>query len=157
MCCQGIASNDSLSGLRKYTLATGLTPEKPYTSIAIVPPLQSRNGYLEVMLGTSDCSVLVIDENGKEDQMLMDRINSPITKMSVAPNGRFLACYRKDGLLTVMSSTFTTKVLDFDTKSLSKPMDIAWCGEDAVVLLWRNTGIVMVGPYGDWLNFPHDG
>lgn len=47
-------------------------------------------------------------------------------------------------------------MLDFDTKSMSRPMDIAWCGEDAVVLLWRNTGIVMVGPYGDWLNFPYD-
>jgi len=21
---------------------------------------------------------------------------------------------------------------------------------------WRNTGIVMVGPFGDWLNFPYD-
>ena len=39
---------------------------------------------------------------------------------------------------------------------MSRPMEIAWCGEDAVVLLWRNTGIVMVGPYGDWLNFPYD-
>jgi hypothetical protein len=56
-----------------------------------------------------------------------------------------------------MSATFTTKVLDFDTKSASRPMDIAWCGEDAVVLLWKNTGIVMVGPYGDWLNFTYDG
>lgn len=49
------------------------------------------------------------------------------------------------------------QVLDFDTKSISRPMEIAWCGEDAVVLLWKNTGIVMVGPYGDWLNFPYDG
>jgi hypothetical protein len=109
------------------------------------------------MIATSDCSVLVIDENEREDQMLQDRIGSPITKMSVAPNGRFLACYRKDGILTVMSATFTIKVLDFDTKSQYRPMDIAWCGEDAVVLLWRNTGIVMVGPYGHWLNFPYQG
>jgi hypothetical protein len=41
-------------------------------------------------------------------------------------------------------------------QSLSKPAEIAWCGEDAVMLLWKNTGIVMVGPYGDWLNFPYD-
>ena len=26
----------------------------------------------------------------------------------------------------------------------------------AVCLQWRNTGIVMVGPFGDWLNFPYD-
>jgi vacuolar protein sorting-associated protein 16 len=36
-------------------------------------------------------------------------------------------------------------------------MEVTWCGEDAVVLLWKNTGIVMVGPYGDWLNYPYDG
>ena len=62
------------------------------------------------MLGTSDNSVVVIDENEVEDQLLQDRISAPITKMSVAPNGRFLACYRRDGVLTVMSTTFTTKV-----------------------------------------------
>lgn len=62
------------------------------------------------MLGTSDNSVLVVDENEVEDQLLHDRISAPITKMAVAPNGRFLACYCKDGVLTVMSATFTTKV-----------------------------------------------
>jgi hypothetical protein len=36
-------------------------------------------------------------------------------------------------------------------------MDLAWCGDDAVVLYWRKVGIVMVGPYGDWLNYPYDG
>jgi vacuolar protein sorting-associated protein 16 len=36
-------------------------------------------------------------------------------------------------------------------------MEVTWCGDDAVVLLWKNTGIVMVGPYGDWLNYPYEG
>jgi hypothetical protein len=62
------------------------------------------------MLGTSERSIIVIDENDSEDQLLQDRIAAPITKISVAPNGRFLACYRQDGVLTVMSVTFTTKV-----------------------------------------------
>ena len=50
----------------------------------------------------------------------------------------------------------SSQVLDFDAQSLSPPLEIAWCGEDAVVMQWRNTGIIMVGPYGDWLNFPYD-
>lgn len=112
---------------------------------------------VQVMLGTSDNSIRVIDENDSEDQLLQDRILAPITKISVAPNGRFLACFRQDGILTVLSVTFTTKVLDFDTKSLSRPKEVAWCGEDAVLLVWKNTGIIMVGPYGDWLNYPFDG
>ena len=184
---EGLASPDPTSLPRRYKLRTSLTPDRPYTSMAIIPPLLSRSGLLELFLGTVDNSVLVADENDVEDQLLQvrcrgsnyqlltclnrnippsppplpppncsqDRIAAPITKMVVQPNGRYLACYRRDGVLTVMSSTFTTKVLDFDTKSISRPLDIAWCGEDSVVLLWRNTGVVMVGPFGDWLNFPY--
>lgn len=154
---EGLSSTDVTQSPRKYKLRTGLSPQKGYTAMAIVPPLLSRSGLLEVMLGTTDNSVIVVDEHEVEDQLLQDRIGAPITKMTVAPNGRFLACYRRDGILTVLSATFTTKVLDFDTKSMSRPLEITWCGEDAVVLLWRNTGVVMVGPYGDWLNFPYDG
>lgn len=64
----------------------------------------------QVMLGTLDNSVIVVDENEVEDQLLQDRIAAPIDMMALAPNGRFLACYRRDGILTVMSSNFTTKV-----------------------------------------------
>ena len=47
-------------------------------------------------------------------------------------------------------------MLDFDTKSMSMPVQIEWCGEDAVALLWRSTGIVIVGPYGDCLVLPYE-
>ncbi|KAJ1439405.1 Vps16, N-terminal region-domain-containing protein [Ochromonadaceae sp. CCMP2298] len=172
-------------GPRTYSLRTGLGRDRSYTSMAIVPPRLTRSGKLEVLLGTSDNSVVVVHEgrgggggggssaggggaggggggggsgvqNIIEDQLLQHKIDAPIVKMAVAPNGRFLACYRSDGILTVMSQAFTTKVLDFDAKSVSGPIEIAWCGEDAVVMQWRNTGIVMVGPFGDWLNFPYD-
>ena len=155
---EGLSVPDQTQVPRRYKLhKTGLSPERPYTSMAIVPPLLSRSGLLEVILGTVDNSAVVVDENDAEDQLLQDRIAAPIVKMTVQPNGRYLACYRKDGVLTVLSSTFTTKVLDFNTKSISRPLDMAWCGEDAVVLLWRNAGVVMVGPFGDWLNFPYGG
>ena len=55
----------------------------------------------------------MVDENDFEDQLLQDRIGAPISKISVAPNGKFLACFRRDGVLTVLSVTFTTKVLSF--------------------------------------------
>jgi hypothetical protein len=117
---QGLSKENSGSGAssgpRKYSLRSGLSAERPYTAMTLVPPAWSRSGLLEVMLGTADHSVIVIDENEAEDQLLQDRIAAPITKMVMAPNGRFLACYRQDGVLTVISSTFTTKVLDFDTK-----------------------------------------
>ena len=75
----------------------------------------SFTSILQVLVATSDCSVLVVSESGSdgnsiEDQLLQQKIPSPITKISVAPNAKFLACYRKDGVLTVMSSAFNTKV-----------------------------------------------
>lgn len=113
-----------------------------------------------MLLATSDHSVLVLHENGNdtelEDQMLNSQLAAPITKISLAPDGRFLACYKKDGVLTVMGSAFTSKILDFDTRSASRPVAIQWCGKDCVILQWRNTGLVMVGPFGDWINFPYD-
>lgn len=115
---------------------------------------------LQILIGTADHSVLVIHEHGNEtiieDQLLHQTLSASITRFSLSPNGRFVACYCKDGMLTVMAANFTSKVIDFDTRSASKPMTIEWCGKDSVVMQWRNTGVVMVGPFGDWLNFPYD-
>ena len=86
------------------------------------------------------------------------RISAPIVEMSFAPNGRFLACFTESSILTVISTTFETKVLDFDTSegSSQPPLEMKWCGEDSVVLHWKNLGVLMVGPYGDWLRFPYE-
>jgi len=86
------------------------------------------------------------------------QLESPIVFMSFAPNGRFLACFTQASILTVISTSFETKVLDFDTSdgSSASPSEMKWCGEDSVVLHWKNLGILMVGPYGDWLRFPYE-
>lgn len=102
---------------RKYSLTTGITAERMYTSMAIIPPLLSRSGLLEILLATQDNSIIVVDDNYIEDQHLSERISSPIVKMAVAPNGRFLACYKEDGTLTVLSTTFTSKVIICTQKS----------------------------------------
>lgn len=54
-----------------------------------------------------------VDENGVEDGLLQEPLPEPIVKMAVAPNGRFLACFSRDGWLAVMSSNFATKVCVF--------------------------------------------
>eukprot|EP00638_Chattonella_subsalsa_P017450 CAMPEP_0117825468 /NCGR_PEP_ID=MMETSP0949-20121206/5502_1 /TAXON_ID=44440 /ORGANISM="Chattonella subsalsa, Strain CCMP2191" /LENGTH=341 /DNA_ID=CAMNT_0005665461 /DNA_START=44 /DNA_END=1065 /DNA_ORIENTATION=- len=107
------------------------------------------------ILGTKTNSVVVVDENGAEDQQLQGRLPSAITMMAVAPNGRFLACFTATGILTVMSTSFTTKVLDFDTSTANRPLALLWCGEDCVVLHWRGLGLLLVGPFGDWVRFPY--
>jgi hypothetical protein len=111
-------------------------------------------------LSTSDNSVVVVNTASAEikDLDCRARISSPIVEMSFAPNGRFLACFTENSMLTVISTTFETKVLDFDTSegSSQPPLVMKWCGEDSVVLHWKNLGVLMVGPYGDWLRFPYE-
>ena len=132
-----------------------------YCALAVLPGKHTTTGHPELFLSTSDNSVLIVDSTTGEitDVDCRARMQSPIVGMSFAPNGRFLACFTQNSLLTVISTTFETKVLDFDTSegSSAPPKDMHWCGEDSVVLHWKNLGVLMVGPYGDWLRFPYDG
>lgn len=132
-----------------------------FCAIAVLPRARTLNRHPEVFLSTSDNSVIVVNAATADytDVNCRARISSPIVDMSFAPNGRFLACFTEASMLTVISTSFETKVLDFDTSegSNSPPLEMKWCGEDSVVLHWRNLGVLMVGPYGDWLRFPYEG
>lgn len=136
-----------------YSVATGLSATRPVTSIAILRSCFTASGLVEVLVGTSD-SVLVVDADGPNDQFLQGYLQAPVLSMAVAPNGRFLACFTALGILSVLSTSFTTKVLDFDTSNTSKPLEMQWCGEDSVLLHW-NSFLLMVGPYGHWLKFAY--
>jgi vacuolar protein sorting-associated protein 16 len=131
-----------------------------FSAIAVLPRTKTASRHPEVFLSTDDNSVMVVNAATGEmkDLDCRARISSPIVEMTFAPNGRFLACFSESSMLTVIDSTFQTKVLDFDTSegSTHPPLEIRWCGEDSVVLHWKNLGILMVGPYGDWLRFPYE-
>lgn len=130
-----------------------------YVSVAVLPRFHTTSRHPEVFLSTSDNSVVVVNtvSGDMTDVDCRARISSPIVAMTFAPNGRFLACFTQASILTVISTSFETKVLDFDTSegSSAPPLDMKWCGEDSVVLHWKNLGVLMVGPYGDWLRFPY--
>jgi hypothetical protein len=131
-----------------------------FVSIAVLSRFHTTSRHPEVFLSTSDNSVVVVNTQTTEmtDVDCRARITAPIVAMSFAPNGRFLACFTQSSILTVISTSFETKVLDFDTSegSHSAPQDMQWCGEDSVVLHWKKLGVLMVGPYGDWLRFPYE-
>jgi vacuolar protein sorting-associated protein 16 len=132
-----------------------------YCAIGVLPRTRTVSRHPEIFLSTSDHSVIVVNAMTTRctDVNCRSRISSPIVDMCFAPNGRFLACFTESSMLTVISTSFETKVLDFDTSegSNTPPLEMKWCGEDSVVLHWKNLGILMVGPYGDWLRFPYQG
>jgi Vps16, N-terminal region len=139
-----------------------------FRTLAVLPRHCTSSRHPEVFVSTQDRSVIVVQvanaSMGLSSETIVDvacqkRITSPIVDMRFAPNGRFLACFTQDSMLTVISTSFETKVLDFDTSegSSAPPLDMQWCGEDSVVLHWKNMGVLMVGPYGDWLRFVYEG
>ena len=87
-----------------------------YSAIAVLPRIRTSSRHPEVFLSTTDNSVVVVNTATTEmkDLDCRARISSPIVEMSFAPNGRFLACFTESSMLTVISTTFETKVLDFD-------------------------------------------
>jgi hypothetical protein len=105
-----------------------------YVSVSVLPRIHTKSRHPEVFLSTSDNSVVVVNTCTAEvtDVDCRARISSPIVAMTFAPNGRFLACFTQSSILTVISTSFETKVLDFDTSegSSAPPLDMKWCGED---------------------------
>lgn len=55
--------------------------------------------------------------------------------------------------------TQSNQVLDepFDAGTAAPPQGMAWCGPDSLLLHWRSVGLLMVGPFGDYLHFPYHG
>ena len=131
-----------------------------FCTIAVLSRLHTESRRPEVFLSTKDASVVIIDTVNLKivDVDCRAQLSAPIISMSFAPNGRFLGCYLKDGTLTVISTAFDTKVLDFDTKDVSSspPKELKWCGEDSIVVHWKDLGVMMVGPFGDWIRFSYE-
>lgn len=109
----------------------------------MLPRTRTACRHPEVFLATSDNSVVVVNSATTEikDLDCRARISAPIVEMSFAPNGRFLACFTESSMLTVISATFETKVLDFDTSegSSQPPLEMKWCGEDRYVVRTMHT------------------
>jgi len=131
-----------------------------YITLCVIEGKFVDHGYPEVMLSTSDRSIVVCrtDTLSVVDVDCRTTMSSPIVDMVPAPNGRFLACFLESCLLAVIGVTFEQNVLEFDTSdgSAMPPQALAWCGEDSVLLHWKKKGVLMVGPLGDYVQFPFD-
>jgi hypothetical protein len=146
----------------EFSRAHGLS----YLTLAVLPRHCTSHGHPEVFISTICHSVVVVEarDGSMTDLDCRARMVAPLTHMAFAPNGRFLACFTTSGVLTVVSTDFDVMVLDFDashsretsSSSSQPPLDMQWCGEDSVVLHFKNLGVLMVGPYGDWLRFPYN-
>lgn len=125
---------------------------QPPTSWIIIEPQYTLSKNVEVLIATKDGTILVLDAEGCQDQLLT---NGPFTKLAVSPTGKILACFTQSGNLNVISSDFSRNLSEFSTKSKIPPQQLVWCGTDSVVLYWEKI-VLMVGPYGDWIKYSYE-
>lgn len=120
--------------------------------MSIIPPEVSLNRRVEVILATAQGSIVVVDAQSAQDQLLT---SGPFSRMCVSPTGSLIACFNASGTLHVLSTDFTKNLSEFGTGSRKAPTDLVWCGEDSVVLYWDNL-LLMVGPYGDFVKYTYE-
>ncbi|KIY95564.1 Vacuolar protein sorting-associated protein 16 [Monoraphidium neglectum] len=135
---------------------TGPAPLAGVTSaqLAVIRPEESLSLCLEVLVAAGG-AVWVVDERSATDQRLPPGAGGAAA-LAVAPGGGFVAAFCEDGRLRVFSSDFGRIISEFDTSSAVAPLDLAWCGVDAVALRWEGL-LLLAGPYGDWLRLPASG
>ncbi|KAF9570847.1 hypothetical protein EC968_001335 [Mortierella alpina] len=135
---------------RPKTLADPGINEPPH-SWTVIPPKFTLSRHVEVLLAVNS-TIIVVDATEARDELLQQ---GPFTKMSVSPDGKFLALFTSEGKLWVVSTDFQKNLSEFATRSQVPPRQLVWCGTDSVVLYWDKI-VLMVGPYGDWIKYTYD-
>ncbi|THH32927.1 hypothetical protein EUX98_g1236 [Antrodiella citrinella] len=142
-------------GAKPLTLANpGLT--QPPHSWAVIPPDLTISRHVEVLLST-ETTVYSVDNLETTDQRLS---RGPFTHLAPSPNGKSLALLTFSRTLWVVSADFQRSLADFDTSDVigveGDVRQVEWCGNDAVLITWDTTA-VLVGPFGDTLQYFYTG
>ncbi|KAG0042078.1 hypothetical protein BGZ83_000922, partial [Gryganskiella cystojenkinii] len=123
---------------------------EPPHSWTVIPPKFTLSRHVEVLLAINS-TVLVVDATEARDERLQ---KGPFTKMSVSPDGKFLALFTIAGNLWVVSTDFQKSLSEYETGS-SVPQQLVWCGTDSVVLYWDKL-VLVLGPFGGYLEYSYD-
>ena len=151
-----LLGNNHLVSVSKYDeprpKLLAFPPEGKVHSWTIIPPAYTLSRSVEVLLAI-DPTIYVVDATDCEDRMLDI---GPFEHISVSPNGKFAALYTGTGKAYVISSDFQNRLSEYDTHSKTRPKDVQWCGNDAVIVAWEDE-VHMVGPNGSAAKFYYDG
>lgn len=132
---------------------TGLTI--PPTCWLVVPP-EADDQELSMpsplaLLATQSGSVVATNAAARQEH---DVRKGVFSRMCLSPGGKMLACFVAPFVWVVMSD-FSQNLAEFDTQSQEPPEQMAWCGNDSVVLYWDQLALV-VGPHGEWIKYSYD-
>ncbi|KAJ2611801.1 Vacuolar protein [Coemansia sp. RSA 1365] len=126
---------------------------------AVVPPQVTLSRHVEVLMAVGQ-TILAVDAASMQDQLLEQ---GPYACISISPNGRLAALCSNSGRMQVVSIDFQRSFSELDRSKKTDlladdmiiPMDMAWCGSDAVLGNF-GTEAVLIGPFGDSLSFNYE-
>ncbi|WLF78079.1 Vacuolar protein sorting-associated protein 16 [Lodderomyces elongisporus] len=116
---------------------------------------KTLNIYISYMSTIIVCNVdFGLSKFEMENQELTD---GPFNEISVSSNGKLIALLnRAQSKVFVVNYMFDNMLLEYDTsKELSKPFQVEWCGNDAIVLSLRDE-IKVLGPGQQLVSFYYD-
>ncbi|KAK4152076.1 Vps16, N-terminal region-domain-containing protein [Chaetomidium leptoderma] len=126
-------------------------PEGHVHSWNIIPPSYTLSRSVEVLLSINQ-TVYVSDATDCDDRFLDI---GPFTHIAISPNGKFFSLYTATGKAHVITSDFSTRLSEHDSRSKIPPKYFEWCGNDAVVIAWEDE-VHLVGPSGSLATFFYD-
>ncbi|KAI0077381.1 vacuolar assembling/sorting protein VPS16 [Panus rudis PR-1116 ss-1] len=129
---------------------------QPPHSWAVIPPDVTISRHVEVLLSV-DATIYSVDNLETTDQRLS---RGPFSHVAPSPNGKSLALLTATGTLWVVSADFQRSLAEYDTTQViggeGEVRQVEWCGNDAVLVTW-DTVAVLVGPFGDTLQYFYTG
>ncbi|KFY51994.1 hypothetical protein V496_08707 [Pseudogymnoascus sp. VKM F-4515 (FW-2607)] len=151
-----LLSNNHLISVSRYEeprpKLLAVPPDGVVHSWTLVPPAYTLSRSVEVLLAIGE-TIYVVDATESEDRMLDI---GPFIHISVSPNGKFAALYTESGKAYVITSDFQNRLSEHDSKAKTLPVDLLWCGNDAVVIAWEDE-VHLIGPKGSAAKFFYDG
>ena len=129
-----------------------LLKQPPLAIVAI--PVKDGNDKvkIEVLAAGLNGSIISIDKSTAVD---LNVPNGPFTILKLSPKGSFLALFSTSGTLSIVSADCSRFISEFSTSATLQPHQIAWCGEDSVLMRYEKM-LLMVGPLGDFVKWTYD-
>jgi WD40 repeat protein len=121
-----------------------------------IPPVSmciiGHGNTVEVLVATSNGSILVIDSKSVQDQLIT---TGPFTSMILSPDQQLIACFNDDGTLHILNIELNKHISKFQTGSKIPPLQLNWCGNDGIILTWSGM-ILLVNIYGDFIKYTYE-
>ncbi|KAG7909246.1 hypothetical protein KL906_002740 [Ogataea polymorpha] len=139
----------TIDGFKSFAYGNDVVNEFPIVEGSIVgwtiiPPIYHTP--LKLVISTQE-GVLLIDQRIKDTKQ---NEQGPYSLISASPNGDFVALYG-DGSVLIVTSDFTTTLNVFKCES-GVPLQLEWCGNDAVVVSYEDE-MLLIGPSYESITF----